>query len=51
MYRVRLEDGRLVRAGLAPAARHLTVRFIASDAVLVKLSPYDPQRGQILKKL
>jgi len=51
MYLVRLDDGRIVRAGIKASARHATVRFIAGDGVLVRLSPYDHNRGQILKKL
>jgi len=51
MFLVRLDDGRTVRAGIRAAARHATVRFIAGDSVLVRLSPYDLNRGQILKKL
>ncbi|MBN2193688.1 MAG: hypothetical protein JW751_12795 [Polyangiaceae bacterium] len=50
MFLVRLEDGRTVRAGLSAPSRHGTVRFIAGDGVLVRISPYDPHRGQILKK-
>jgi len=50
MYRVRLEDGRMVRAGVDAAARHGIVRLIEGDAVLVHLYPSDPTRGQITKK-
>ena len=50
MYCVRLENGRTVRAGLAAAARHSIVRLISGSPVLVKLSPFDPNRGQIVQK-
>ena len=51
MFLVRLDDGRTVRVGTKAAARHAAVRFITGDGVLVRLSPYDQNRGQILKKL
>ena len=50
MYRVRLEDGRTVRAGVEAAARHGIVRLIEGDKVLVRVFPSDPTRGQITKK-
>ena len=51
MYRVRLEDGRTVRAGLSSASRHAIVRLIVGCRVAVRLSPHDPSRGQIIGKL
>lgn len=51
MFLVRLDDGRTVRVGTKAGARHAAVRFITGDGVLVRLSPYDQNRGQILKKL
>ena len=51
MFRVRLDDGRSVRAGAASELRHAVVRLIAGDRVGVRLSSYDPSRGQITKKL
>ncbi len=51
MYRVRLDDGRTVRASIAPALRHAIVRLISGCEVEVRLSPHDPNRGQITKQL
>ncbi|MEB2321719.1 MAG: translation initiation factor IF-1 [Sorangiineae bacterium] len=51
MFRVRLADGRSIRAGIASPLRHVVVRLIAGSKVTVKLSPHDPNRGQIVKKL
>ena len=51
MFWVRLDDGRLVRAGLSTESKHGIVRLIAGDRVSVRLSPVDPNRGQITKKL
>ena len=50
MYRVRLEDGRSVRAGVGATARHGIVRLIEGDRVLVRVFQSDPTRGQITKK-
>jgi translation initiation factor IF-1 len=51
LFRVRLGDGRTVRAGLAPALRHQIVRLIGGAKVVVKLSQFDPGRGQIIEKV
>ena len=50
MYWVRLDDGRRVRVGLSTSARRSVVRLIAGDRVEVRLSAYDPTRGQIVRK-
>ena len=50
MYRVRLDDGRTVRAGLSATSRHGIVRLIEGCRVKVRLSPHDPSRGQITQK-
>jgi translation initiation factor IF-1 len=51
MFRVRLDDGRAVRASLAPGLRHGIVRLINGCQVIVELSAHDPGRGQITEKL
>jgi len=51
MYRVRLEDGRAVRAGVDAKSRHGIVRLIEGDRVLVRILKNDPTRGQITRKL
>lgn len=51
LYRVRLDDGVEITASLASKARQVTVRLIPGDDVLVELSPYDPTRGRIKKRL
>jgi translation initiation factor IF-1 len=51
MFSVRLEDGRKVRASIAPALRHGIVRLISGARVEVELSHHDPSRGRITKKL
>lgn len=51
MYRVRLNDGRTLRAGIDATSRHGIVRLLEGDQVLVRLYRNDPTRGQITKKL
>jgi translation initiation factor IF-1 len=59
LYRVRLEAGhqrsagqqRSVTAGVTSALRHQTVRLIVGDRVKLKLTTFDPNRGQITEKL
>jgi translation initiation factor IF-1 len=51
MFRVRLDDGKTVRASIGSSARHSTVRLIAGSRVAVKVSSHDPGRGQVVRKL
>ena len=51
MFSIRLNDGRKVKATLAPAARHGIVRLIGGARVLVELSSRDNNRGRIVKCL
>jgi translation initiation factor IF-1 len=51
LFRVRLNDGRKVKAALSPAARHAVVRLIGGARVLVEISSRDAGRGRIVKQL
>jgi translation initiation factor IF-1 len=51
MFSIRLNDGRKIKATLAPAARHGIVRLISGARVVVELSPRDNNRGRIVKCL
>lgn len=51
MFRVRLDDGRKVTASVKSSARQVSVKFLGADRVEVELSPYDPTRGRITRKL
>lgn len=51
MYRVRLESGQIVLASLGTEAKHSIVRLISGSRVRVKVSSFDPGRGQIQAKL
>lgn len=51
LFRVRLDDGTEVRAGLSSQAKRVTVKLLPGDRVRVNVSLYDPTRGRILTKL
>jgi translation initiation factor IF-1 len=51
MFSIRLNDGRKIKATLAPAARHGIVRLISGARVMVELSSRDNHRGRIVKCL
>ena len=51
MLSVKLDDGRLIRAGVDATGRGIAVRFLRGDRVSLRLSSRDPNRGQITKKL
>ena len=50
LYRVRLVDGRVITAGLSNQLRHVLVRLLVGDQVLIRISQNDPDRGQITNK-
>jgi len=49
LYRVRLIDGRVITANVESKLRHAIVRILVNDQVLIRLSPHDPHRGQIIQ--
>ena len=51
LYRVRLNDGAHVVASLSSHARSVTVKLMPGDSVVVQVSPYDPNKGRITKRL
>jgi translation initiation factor IF-1 len=51
MYRVRLSEGRTLRAGVDIKARGVLVKLIAGDRVEVRILARDPSRCQIVRKL
>lgn len=51
LYRVRLDAGPTLRAGIGTLQHGSLVRLIAGDCVLVRRATRDPGRGQILRKL
>ena len=50
LYRVRLDDGRIVVAGIATEARRTLIKVVPGDRVSVAVSPYDPRRGKIVAR-
>ena len=51
LYRVRLDNGKTIQAGLGPRTQHGVVRLIAGDRVALDVSSFDPNRGHIRRKL
>ena len=51
LFRVRLDDGSVVRASLSSEARKIIIKVIPGNRVLVKVHPNDPTRGRITQQL
>jgi translation initiation factor IF-1 len=51
LYRVRLDNGKTIQAGLGPRMQHGVVRLIAGNRVALDVSSFDPNRGHIRRKL
>jgi translation initiation factor IF-1 len=51
VFRVKIEGERLVRAHLVGTVKRNFVRLVPGDRVEVELSPHDPARGKITRKL
>lgn len=47
MFRVKLQNGKLVLAHISGKMRMNYIRILAGDQVRVELSPYDLTRGRI----
>jgi len=50
-FRVELEDGRIVLAYVSGKMRLYKIKVVVGDEVLVELSPYDQNKGRIIKRL
>jgi len=48
MFRVELEDGRIVLCHLAGKMRIYHIRVMPGDKVKVEMTPYDDARGRII---
>ncbi len=48
LFLVTTENGRQITASLSSTARRLTVHLIPGEPVSVRLSKFDPSRGQIV---
>ncbi len=51
MFRVELEDKRIVLATLTGRLRRNFIRIFPGDRVKVEMTPYDEERGRISYKL
>ena len=47
MFRVTLDDGRLVLATISGKMRKYRIRILEGDRVVVLMTPYDETRGRI----
>jgi len=50
LFRIKLDDGRVIVAGLSTEARRTLVKVAPVDRVSVSESPFDPTRGKIIGK-
>jgi len=50
MFRVKLEDGRIILATLRGIMRRRYVRIFPGDKVKVEMTKYDEERGRIVFK-
>ncbi len=50
MFRVQLDDGRLILATLKGKMRRAYVRIFPGDKIKVEMTPYDEERGRIVFK-
>jgi len=50
LYRVELQGGRVVVAGLSTSLRHVISRLVVGDQVVLHISPNDPNRGRITQR-
>lgn len=50
MFRVELEDGRVILTTMRGKMRRSYVRIFPGDRVQVEMTPYDKERGRIIYK-
>ena len=50
LYRVKLDDGQTIVAGLSTEARRTLIKVAPGDRVTIAKSPFDPTRGKIIGK-
>jgi len=50
MFRVKLESGHIVMAHVSGKMRMYFIRIVPGDTVTVELSPYDLDRGRIIRR-
>lgn len=50
-FKVELEDGRMISAYLSGKMRINFIKVIPGDRVMVEISPYDKNKGRIIRRL
>jgi translation initiation factor IF-1 len=51
MFRVEVEDGKIILTTLKGSLRRRYVRIFPGDRVVVEMTKYDKERGRIIQKL
>ncbi|MBM3205717.1 translation initiation factor IF-1 [Candidatus Shapirobacteria bacterium] len=51
LFRVKLEDGRMILCHLSGKMRIYHIRVMVGDQVKVEMTPYDEQKGRIIQRL
>jgi len=51
LYSLQLDDGTAITAHLSAEMRLHSVRLLEGNRVSVELSPFDPSRGRIVRRL
>jgi translation initiation factor IF-1 len=50
MFKVKLDNGHIVLAHVSGKMRMYFIRIVPGDKVTVELSPYDLDRGRVIKR-
>lgn len=50
MFRVKLENGHVILAHVSGKMRMYYIRIVPGDKVTVEISPYDLEKGRIIKR-
>lgn len=50
-FRVKLDDGRIIMAHLAGKMRLHYIKVLPGDKVALEITPYDPNKGRIRRRL
>jgi len=51
MYKVELDNGHLVTAYTGGKMRKFKIRIVQGDRVVVEMTPYDLEKGRVIKRI
>jgi len=51
MFRVEVDDGKIILATLKGSLRRRYVRIFPGDKVIIEMTKYDNERGRVIQKL